>query len=136
MIKFLFDFDNSQTISENLANFLSPLLKIILQIKTFLTRDSKVYKEQKFVSYIPANQVSDYDFADKIMVQGAIDLMVINKNNVLLFDYKLSGLKKEFLLKKYKKQLDLYALAIEKAFKKPTIKHLVNIKLGEIYETI
>lgn len=134
LLEFFFNYTSSSEIPSYVSDFLSPLFKIILQIKKYISSDSKIYKEQKFVSYIPADQVSAYSFSDKIMVQGAIDLLVMSPKIILLFDYKLSSLKKERLLAKYNKQLYLYSLALQKAFKKPIKKFLVNIKLGEIYE--
>ena len=59
-----------------------------------------------------------------MIIQGIIDLFSLGEKNILI-DYKFSSIKdEERLLKHYKKQLDLYAIAVEKAF---------DIKLDEIY---
>ena len=61
---------------------------------------------------------------EKVIVQGVIDLFALGEKNILI-DYKFTSIQdKDRLLSRYKKQLKLYADAVEKGF---------NIKLDEIY---
>ena len=65
----------------------------------------------------------------EILVQGVIDLVAVKDNEAILIDYKLSKIASdEDLVKKYKKQMHLYALALENALKLNVKKvYLVNI---------
>ena len=73
---------------------------------------------------LPLKDVLNIDSDKEVIIQGIIDLFSLGEKNILI-DYKFSSIKdEERLLKHYKKQLDLYAIAVEKAF---------DIKLDEIY---
>lgn len=84
-----------------------------------LKHAKKVYREQPFYLNIPAKEISECDSEDMILVQGIIDLYFIDENErIILVDYKTDYVPENdenYLLKKYKKQLEIYAQAIEKA---------------------
>ena len=78
----------------------------------------KLYKEQYFVTQIPANQVfDDVTTTEYVLMQGVIDLLAINGDKAIIIDYKYSGKSKENLLKTYAKQLKLYKYAVENSLK-------------------
>ncbi len=80
-------------------------------------KKSKCLREQQFMAYICANEILDgVKTQDKVLVQGVADLIIIGEKNILV-DFKNSKLTNEVSLKKYKKQLEIYSLAIEKALK-------------------
>ena len=79
----------------------------------------KVYREKAFYINIPAKEIYNNDVEEAVLVQGIIDLYFVDENNnVVLVDYKtdyvLEG-QEECLVRKYKKQLKLYARAIKEA---------------------
>ena len=51
---------------------------------------------------------------DEVLVQGAIDLLCVNRGRVAIIDYKYSGKSDAQIVKTYKRQLDLYRLAAGK----------------------
>jgi ATP-dependent helicase/nuclease subunit A len=68
-------------------------------------------------------------------VQGIIDLLAVDGNNAVIIDYKYSSKNKEELKNTYKKQLDLYAIAVKRALKLDVCKKAVlSLKTGEIVE--
>ena len=84
----------------------------------------KILKEKTFVMKVRYSDVVDSTFADKILVQGIVDLIILGKNNIVI-DYKLTSiLDDEKLIKTYFKQLKLYKMAVEKSF---------NICVDEVY---
>lgn len=98
------------------------LLKDIMLLNSVV--ENNVYKEREFIMRLPLKDVLNIDSDKEIIIQGVIDLFSLGKKNILI-DYKFSSIKdEERLLNHYKKQLDLYAKAVENAF---------DIKLDEIY---
>ena len=81
----------------------------------------KIYKEQPFYITIPVNELYPnlVKAKDEILVQGIIDLYYIDKDGkIVLVDYKTDFIKEgeEYkLIDRYKKQLEIYKEAIEKA---------------------
>ena len=92
------------------------------KIWTELKKAKEVYKEKTFYINIPAKDVYGEETEENILVQGIIDLYYIDKNGELkLVDYKTDYVEQgeeNSLIEKYKKQLDLYAKALEKVYKK------------------
>ena len=81
---------------------------------------------------IPANRVFDTACTEEVLLQGVIDLLAISPFGAEIIDYKYSVLNAEGLKRKYRKQLELYAYAVEKSLGIKVIrKTLVNILTGE-----
>ncbi len=102
------------------------ILKAYEIIKELLnsTGSNKCLKEQGFMMYINQKEIIKDGCNEKILVQGIIDLLSLGKKNIIV-DYKLSSiLDNQKLIDKYKTQLYLYKLAVEKAFK---------IKIDDLY---
>ena len=80
----------------------------------------EIYKEQPFYLNLKAQEAYGENSSEKILVQGIIDLYFIDENNkIVLVDYKTDYVEKEeMLIEKYSKQLELYKMAIEKAWKR------------------
>ncbi len=74
----------------------------------------KWYREQPFMLYVPANLVKETKSEDPVLVQGVIDFLSIGKENVLI-DYKFTSASVDRIAERYRKQLDIYTLAAEKA---------------------
>ena len=77
----------------------------------------KVYKEKPFYLEISADNIIEDNNKDDVLVQGIIDLYYINNNDELvLVDYKTDYVEnnnEQELVTKYKKQLELYKIALE-----------------------
>jgi len=78
-----------------------------------------IKKEAQFEMYVPYNEIVASKIEDKVLVQGVVDLIIEKENSIILVDYKFSKLPARILKQKYLEQLNLYKLAIEKAYKKP-----------------
>ena len=102
--------------------------KILNFTKSKIWKDLKVakeiYKEKPFYINIPAKDIYKEELEEKILVQGIIDLYYIDKNDeVILVDYKTDYVSNEKdLIDKYKKQLELYKIALESALNKKVYK--------------
>ena len=97
----------------------SDIMKVALKAE----KKGKCHREQSFMMYKKASEVSD-DFTsdDRVLVQGVIDLFIDDEKKIIV-DFKTSSLKDEKTLEKYKKQLYLYKSAVESA---------INAKVDEI----
>ncbi|MBO7345104.1 MAG: UvrD-helicase domain-containing protein [Clostridia bacterium] len=94
--------------------------------------DKEIYREKNFLVNVSAKEILPVETTENVLLQGIIDLLVIDGENAEIIDYKYSSLTAESLKNKYEKQLDLYAYAVNKVLgKKITKKTLVNIFTGE-----
>ncbi len=91
-----------------------------------IARKNKCYREQEFSLSIKACEVMDCDLEDEIFVQGAIDLLIVGEQ-VIVVDYKKSNESDEVLVQRYKKQLQIYSLAVEKALGRKVDKAMLFI---------
>jgi len=97
---------------KHIANFYTnPIIQNL-----FASAKTKRY-EQPFVINYRANKISrfkDVAKTEQILVQGIIDLLLIdNNNNAHIIDYKLSKPKNVQYVNEYKKQLEIYKYATE-----------------------
>ena len=84
-------------------------------IRSFGT-NLKFKKELPFISYIPYSSIFNSERNDKVLVQGIADLIVIAEDKYYLIDYKTTKVKNaDQLVEKYKLQLKLYLICLEKA---------------------
>lgn len=111
-----------QIITEKEAETIN-LYKILEFTKSNIWDDLKtakeIYQEKPFYINVPAKEIYEQDIEENVLVQGIIDLYYIDKDDKLvLLDYKTDYVengKENELVKKYKKQLDLYKEALEQA---------------------
>ncbi len=90
------------------------------------------FPEQRFLVNIEANKIFQTNSVEQVVLQGIIDLLVIEGNNAYIIDYKYSRKDRESLKRTYEKQLELYAYAVEKSLgKKVQSKTIVNLYTGE-----
>lgn len=101
-----------------------------------LKKAKQVYKEQPFYIKVQAKEMYPDNEEDieqlekeKILVQGIIDLYYIDKEDkLILVDYKTDYVEKgneQVLVKKYKKQLELYKEALEKSLNRKVDKVII-----------
>lgn len=113
-------FDEAKALNRNsLLGFLnSSLCTAVLNSKA-------VYKEKGFMVELEARQVySDLgeEFEnEKIIIQGFADLCFETQEGVYIVDYKTDRADEQTLVKRYKKQLDIYEKALSLTFGKKII---------------
>ncbi len=90
-------------------------------------QSGKLYKEQPFVIAKPAREISDeYDSDQEVLVQGIIDAYFEEPEGIVLIDYKTDYVKtEEELVKRYKKQLEVYGEALEQATGSRVKEHII-----------
>ena len=85
----------------------------------------ELYREAPFVLGVPEEALEDPKMLlevdaqgrELILIQGTIDAYFIEKDHVVLVDYKTDRIEKgEDLVRRYKRQVEWYALALEKAY--------------------
>lgn len=99
-------------------NILRCMLSPVMQEARRATATGRCMREYPFMMYVPARRLSDSDefnTDDRVLCQGVVDLFIDGEKKIVV-DFKNSALRDENTLKKYKKQLDLYKIAIESAF--------------------
>ena len=143
----LFDFNSNMDFSAQVNEMISSnmlkaeelkeisLEKIEKAISGGLLKEIKgkeIYKEQPFILSAPANTILDKNTAEEVLVQGIIDLLVIDKDTAKVIDYKYSKHGADTLKTRYEKQLNLYARAVSQILgKKVTDKIIINLLSGE-----
>lgn len=103
-----------------------------------LKNAKEIHKEAPFYMNIKGNKIYKDDIDENILVQGVIDLYYIDeKDNIILVDYKTDYIKngEQELIDKYKKQLSIYADALESALGKKVDKtYIYSVYLGKSIE--
>ena len=95
-----------------------------IQLLKSVIGNNKVMKERQFIMNCSLREAGQGDSDEKVIVQGVVDLFAYGEKNILI-DYKFTSNNNDESVKKhYQKQLQLYSLALEKAF---------DIKIDEIY---
>ena len=100
-------------------------------------KDFSLHKEQPFTAFVPANMVeNNYTGESEILLQGIIDLLAIKDDEAIIVDYKYSTIvSPDKLIARYKKQLELYAFAVEKVLKKKVkATYLLNLNTCNLIE--
>lgn len=120
--------EDSEDIScENIFNNISILQGII--------KDSKIFKEQQFMMKVPYSEVTKSEIQENVLVQGIVDLFVDSEEKILV-DYKLTKVKDDkVLINRYKKQIELYKMALESALSTKISKcYILNLTLEKLIE--
>lgn len=110
------------------------ILKILNSDIVKLARVTPHKREQEFTLAVKAREFFDCDTDDEIIVQGAIDLIIMG-DELIIVDFKKSNKSAVDLKKTYSLQLKLYARAATEALGRPVDKMLLySISTGEIIE--
>lgn len=110
------------------------ILKIVNSDIIKLARVTPHKREQEFTLAVKASEYFDCDTDDEIIVQGAIDLIIMGEE-LIIVDFKKSNKSAEELKEAYSLQLKLYARAAREALGRPVDKMLLySISTGEIIE--
>ncbi len=92
----------------------------------------KIYKEKEFYMLVGASEYFGGCDGDGVVVQGIVDLCLKNSGGLAIVDYK-TGTLNESAVEKYKKQIELYASAMQKSMNLPvTKKYIASLKTGEL----
>ena len=101
-----------------------------------------LYREQPFIMEVGANEVDDdYPENERVLIQGIVDAFYIKDDKVYIVDYKTDTVPLDngetILIERYKRQLKLYAYALEKILDKKIGKtSLYSVALGKEIEII
>lgn len=115
------------------------IIVAIDNLKDLILNAHKVYKEKQFLLCENYNKLlKSTDNNTKVIVQGVIDLVVMNDDGAYLIDYKTNrGVSASQLIDEYRVQLELYAYAFEMATNiKIKKKYLYSFTLGLLIEVI
>ena len=99
--------------------------------------ENPCYREYRFTVNIPANLTGlTADTETSVILQGAVDLLIVKDNQITIVDYKTDRVSSaDLLLERYKKQLSLYKKAVSACFELPVSRCLIySIHLGEYKE--
>lgn len=94
----------------------------------------RLYKEKPFVMGKPAREVLEESDSDEMMlIQGIIDVFFEEADGIVLLDYKTDKVETgSELSERYKRQMELYQEAIERALGKPVKERILySFCLGE-----
>ncbi|MDE6967468.1 MAG: PD-(D/E)XK nuclease family protein [Clostridia bacterium] len=110
------------------------ILEILNSPAINYARQNKYYREVEFAMQVKASDIIDTKVDDEVFVQGAIDLLVAGEE-VWIVDFKKTDERTDILVDRYKTQLKLYSLAVEKAIgRKPDKAMLLIIGRNEQIE--
>lgn len=143
----LYDFENKPNVEEAVKDFIDKGLiktedaELVCLEKLQLAinggafdglKGKKLYREQDFLANVPANILYGTKTEETVLIQGKIDLLAIDENSCDIIDYKYSALPGGVLKEKYKKQLELYAYAVENVLNvKVNRKYIIGLLTGE-----
>ncbi len=140
---------NLESEASRVLNILNPQEKALINldyINAFLKNEiidilkrGIVLKEQKFVFKDNANNlVNNSNNDDEILLQGIIDCLIIENDEITIIDYKTSRSSDIELINRYKLQLQLYGRAVSKILQKKVKKvylySVFNANLIEVLE--
>lgn len=107
------NFDGEQR--QTLVNFgVNNIYRNISILNALINTGDRTLKEQKFVMRAKHSEIISGGEDEQILVQGIIDLLIIKKDEIILVDYKLTKHGDEYIKEKYRKQIEIYSLAISK----------------------
>ena len=102
-----------------------------------LAKSHVTMKEHSFVMQLAYNEIENSSVQQKVLIQGVCDLVVKDKDDAILIDYKFSSKTPESLISTYNKQLYLYKLAIEKGLFCHVKKvYILSLKFAKLIEVI
>ncbi|MDE5654386.1 MAG: UvrD-helicase domain-containing protein [Clostridia bacterium] len=105
-------------LSQEQRSFIDPksILECLQSEVMQMARKYPHYREKQFMLNLPAREFLQVDCDDKALLQGTIDLFIYGGKSGgenILVDFKFSHKSDEQLKKRYLRQLELYAVAIE-----------------------
>lgn len=107
--------------------------KIILDL-IMSKPNAKLHKEQKFIMYIPYNEIFEKSqVRDCVLIQGIIDLFIEFDDEIILVDYKTNKTANLDKLKEnYAMQMTLYAKSLQESFNKKVTAYLYGFATDKL----
>ena len=98
--------------------------------------NGKLHKEQKFMMYIPYNEIFfESNIDDRILVQGIIDLFIEFDEEIILIDYKTNKTKDiQKLKKEYEMQMSLYKKSLFENYGKRVTAYLYSFSTEKLIQ--
>ena len=95
------------------------IFKGLTEVKKLINKNTKILKEQQFLLKTAYNDVVETsDNNQKVLIQGVVDLILVNDNTAILIDFKTNKTKDVAkLINSYSLQLEVYKRAVEKGLK-------------------
>ncbi len=116
--KFINELVINEEITLNEANSITPSFIVDFyksEIGKRILKSERVYKEAPFEIEIGISDIMDIQSEEKIILQGIIDCYFYEDDEIVLVDFKTDYYENlEEIREKYRQQLQLYALAIER----------------------
>ena len=128
-------------IDREVAQFVNveEIIQAVGVVGPFVLSADMVMKEKQFILQENYNKlVKNTDNNTKVMIQGVIDLIIIRDGKAIVIDFKTNNTRNETaLMNQYRLQLQIYALALEKAIGvKVDEKFLYSFKMGKLIKVI
>lgn len=126
-----------QTIEKHILPYVSvdKIMHAVNSVKELITNTSVVLKEKQFIMQSDYNKIVTSSAVDeKVLVQGVVDLIIIDNNTAIIIDFKTNrNTNKQVLIDTYSLQLQLYAQAVQIGYKVPVIdKYLYSFDLNTL----
>lgn len=120
-----FNFDSSDLKLKHDENLDEKFLNMFLENDLYnFCQNKKVEKELPFLFYDLLPEKFGFG-KNKVLLQGVIDLIVLEEDGFVVVDYKASHASDEKLVNRYKYQLELYAYCAEKILNKACKKKII-----------
>lgn len=116
--------------------------KIVLaknEVLKLITGNTKILKEQQFLLKVPYNEIVETSNNNQnILVQGVVDLVLINGSEAILIDFKTNKTKDiSKLINAYSLQLNVYKKAVSEGLKVKVVStKLYLFELGSFVEIV
>ena len=143
-----YDFDNPIDLNEFISGLVSrgvisaeelngvdlnKIRAVLNSGKLDFVKGKKTYREKNFIVAVKGSDVLNAPTDAEVVLQGKIDLLVVDKENAYVVDYKYSAHDGETLKKRYGKQLNLYAYAVNKTLGLNVKgKYIISLLTGEV----
>ncbi len=108
-------------------------IKRVIESQVFeKIKGKRIFKEKSFIAQVPSSILFDNDVETPVLVQGVIDLLVIDGDKATVIDYKYSARSAEKLKETYSKQLEIYSYVVENVLNlKVDSRAIVSLLTGE-----
>lgn len=93
-------------------------------IRDAVSRGARVYTERSFISKLAGREVG-LEVDDEILVQGVIDLLLVEEDGFSIVDYKFSRASSEVLRDRYTRQIEVYRLSTARILGIPCKKSVI-----------
>ena len=121
------------------ANLINPeqIFSAMQTIKNLVNKDTIILREKQFLLSDQFNNlVNSSDITQNVIVQGVVDLILLQGECATVIDFKTNKTKSaQQLLNTYALQLNLYGVAVANAFAlKQVNKYIYSFELGKLIE--